>query len=263
MARYADRHPGMLGARMLPRMSDKLGRDGRHRDWEVLDTPAMASAYHLQGARFIRSSPQKKRAHACQGAQRRSSHKVPPHCCERSRERPMEIFRERRSGCSREGSPSSRQRRQRKMSRLSGPKARKCGAGPEREFDVRVLECHLWHRAELEQGDAKVETEETLLVTEGASVDVRHTVDGDLLESITHLPQKIEVAETESQLALRVGNRILGETVSGAWAPSDFLPRFSFGRSSTAIRKHATFSPCLWPSLQDTLQIHCPASWSR
>ena len=43
----------MLGARMLLRMRDKLGRDGRHRDWEVLDTPAVASACRLHGVRFI------------------------------------------------------------------------------------------------------------------------------------------------------------------------------------------------------------------
>ena len=52
-ARNADRHPGMLGARMLQRMSDKLGRDGSHTDWEVRDTPPVASAYHLQEVRFI------------------------------------------------------------------------------------------------------------------------------------------------------------------------------------------------------------------
>ena len=53
MARNADRHPGMLGTRMLQRMSDKLSRDGSHTDWEVLDTPPVASAYHLQEVRFI------------------------------------------------------------------------------------------------------------------------------------------------------------------------------------------------------------------
>ena len=80
-----------------------------------------------------------------------------------------------------------------------------------------------------------METEEALLVTDGASVDdVRHTVDGDLLENFTRLSRTIEAAETESQLALRVGERILGERVSTPGAPRDFLPRFSSGRSSTA-----------------------------
>ena len=40
---------------------------------------------------------------------------------------------------------------------------------------------------------------------------VRHTVDGDLLENITRLSRKIEVALTESQLNLRVGSGVLGE----------------------------------------------------
>ena len=52
-ARCADRHSVMLGARMLQCMSNKLGRDRRLRDWEVLHTPALASAYHLQEVRFI------------------------------------------------------------------------------------------------------------------------------------------------------------------------------------------------------------------
>ena len=82
-------------------------------------------------------------------------------------------------GCSPDGSPSSRQRRQSKRSRLSGPRARKCGVGPESEFDVAALACRLWQRAEPEQRNAEVETEVALLVTEGALVsDVRNTVDG-------------------------------------------------------------------------------------
>ena len=91
----------------------------------------------------------------------------------------------------------------------------------------------MWQRAELEQRNSEVETEEALLVTEGRSVDdVRHTVDGDLRENFTRLSRKIEVAETESQLALRVGGGILGERVSAPGALRDFLPRFSSGRSS-------------------------------
>ena len=59
-------------------------------------------------------------------------------------------------------------------------------------------------------------------------------MDGDLLENITRLSRKIEVAETESQLAPRIESGILGERLSAAGAPRDFLRRFSFERSSTA-----------------------------
>ena len=96
-----------------------------------------------------------------------------------------------------------------------------------------------WARS---KGNAEVETEQALLVTERASVGkVRHTVDGDLLENFTRVSRKIEVAETESQLNLRVGSGILGERLWAAGAPRDFLDRFSFGRSSTVPQARDLF----------------------
>ena len=168
-ARYADRHPGMLVARMLQRMSDKLGRDGRrprlgssrqsssgkrlpspsgtlHLPEHVVASrkggvhlgrgyrptgaksvkkgcgplvPTMQSTGHVHcrrslgaceasGSHARADSPQaKKRAHACQGVPRRNSYQVLPQRCERSRETPRKLMRERGTGLSLEGSPGS------------------------------------------------------------------------------------------------------------------------------------------------------------
>ena len=45
LAVWADNHPGVLSARVLQKMSDQLGRDGKKRDWLPEECPPVATAY--------------------------------------------------------------------------------------------------------------------------------------------------------------------------------------------------------------------------
>ena len=47
-AEWADQNEGVLTARLLQRMADALGRDGKWRSWDITSTPAVANGYVLQ-----------------------------------------------------------------------------------------------------------------------------------------------------------------------------------------------------------------------
>ena len=48
LAEWADQNEGVLTARLLQRMADALGRDGKRRSWDITSTPAVANSYVLQ-----------------------------------------------------------------------------------------------------------------------------------------------------------------------------------------------------------------------
>ena len=48
LAEWADQNEGVLTARLLQRMADALGRDGKRRSWGIASTPAVANSYVLQ-----------------------------------------------------------------------------------------------------------------------------------------------------------------------------------------------------------------------
>ena len=48
LAEWADQNEGVLTARLLQRMADALGRDGKRWSWDITSTPAVANSYVLQ-----------------------------------------------------------------------------------------------------------------------------------------------------------------------------------------------------------------------
>ena len=48
LAVWADQNEGVLTARLLQRMADALGRDGKRRSWDITSTPAVANSFVLQ-----------------------------------------------------------------------------------------------------------------------------------------------------------------------------------------------------------------------
>ena len=200
-ARHADRHPGMPGARMLQRMSDNWVEKGATTDWEVLDTPAAGSAYHLQVARVIypnMSFRHERRmssfAEAIDRLALNQPRRVADLLCQRyraldmsiadagwERAKHLELVRELVTSSNRKKRSLAKELRDEACAK-SYPNAaqgigkhrgtsfakkgqdfpsegvqavcrekvkdfgRGCGVGPESEFDVAVLACHLWQR---------------------------------------------------------------------------------------------------------------------
>ena len=57
LAEWADQNEGVLTARLLQRMADALGRDGKRRSWDITSTPAVANSYVLQVVQTTFPSP--------------------------------------------------------------------------------------------------------------------------------------------------------------------------------------------------------------
>ena len=199
--------------------------------------------------RELITSRQKKRAHTCHGASRRSSQQVPPQRCERSRETPKNIFRGKRLGFHHEGKqPAAKAKKTVEPFGSVGGKVR-------RRPGERVRRCSLWlslvaarrvgakeRRGGDGGGAARYRRTRRWMM-------FRHTVDG---ENFTRLSRKIEEAETESQLAPQVGRQNSWREGVGAWGieglPSSILIRTVFHRSAGTRPSPRTSDPhCTTP----------------
>ena len=123
------------------------------------------------------------------------------------------------------------------------------------------------------QKNAGVEMEEALLVAENASVDdVRHTVDGDLLENMAeHGSCRDRAPLARGELKQLIGSWPL-ELEQVYWRgcrardPRDFVPQISFGCSSTApqVRDFLLFPLALISShLAGSLDRKLGSLWRR